>query len=153
MCLLLLSVWSSFIWTKTVWSTSFTQILILCKICSLDLSLMSKCLFRTCVAFFWVINRRLFFIISLCYFLEVTDLICASGGNKIEDLASIDSLNAFPKLVVRCTKNNTSQLFHVRQGVCNISCPCNLSYLCNMKWIREPSDLTTHVDHPWKYFS
>lgn len=49
----------------------------------------------------------LYFCFLVSVFILLTCSLHASGGNNIEDLASVDSLNTFPKLVVRlCCVNH-----------------------------------------------
>jgi hypothetical protein len=49
----------------------------------------------------------LYFCCLVSVFVLLTYSLHASGGNNIEDLASVDSLNTFPKLVVRlCCVNH-----------------------------------------------
>ena len=64
---------------------------------------------RICIAFFLVICQNYSLSVHTSLFLTMLDsyecLFCilfvnASGGNKIDDLTSVDSLNSFPMLKV-----------------------------------------------------
>ena len=106
-CYNVVSAWSSFIWTRTIWTASTIPITIESMNFSVVMNHRKKaiCHSKICVAFFWVIYLTSIHLALFCSLMSVSGLLAyslhASGGNNIEDLASVDSLNSFPKLVVR----------------------------------------------------
>lgn len=59
---------------------------------------------------------------------DMTDWLLLSGGNNIEDLESVDSLNSFPNLMVRIIFLNDVSLKLPPKSINEIE----------KKWIRKP---------------